>query len=471
VVGPPEAARRQGKDVVRRLILLVAVMGCAQIGAPPGGPEDRSAPHLLRISPDTNAVNARPKSVELRFDEIINERPSRGSGDLSSLFLISPRRGRIDVNWHRSRIEIRPRRGWQPNTTYIVTQLPGVADLRGNADSLEHKYVFSTGPTRVPSLIRGQVFDWAAGKAASKAYVEAVRLPDSLTYSEYADSLGRFTIHYVPPGRYLLRAFIDANSNRTLDRRELFDSATITLGDSVAREMLAFVHDSVGAGIAQVDVRDSVTLRTTFDRPLQPRVPVTAAQFSLKASDSSVVPITSVTLGSVFEKAQADSARAKAVQDSIAAARRADSLARANPQPAPTPRPAPPAAPPGRRPAAARDTTPPPKPSAPIPETYAIIKLGRPLAPVTSYRLHADSLHSLMGIARSSDRLFSTPRPTPKDTTRSARDSARRDSTRRDTTRSPRGTGRPPAPPRRPPGQPGAAAQMLDDLFAPARRR
>jgi hypothetical protein len=300
---------------------------------------------------------------------------------------------------------------------------------------------------------------------AAKAYVEAVHLPDSLTYSEYADSLGRFTIHYVPPGRYLLRAVIDANSNRVLDRRELFDSATITLGDSVTRELLAFVHDSVGAGIAQVDVRDSVTLRTTFDRPLQPRVPVTLAQFSLKASDSSVVPITSVTLGSVFEKAQADSARAKAVADSVAAARRADSAARANPQPTPAPRPAaPPAAPPGRRPAA-RDTTPPPKPSQPIPETYAIIKLGKPLAPVTSYRLRADSLRSLMGIARTSDRVFSTPRPTPKDTTR-----ARRDSTRRDTTRAPRDTGKPPAPPRKPPDQTNLSLRLVRGLFTPVRR-
>jgi hypothetical protein len=450
---------------VRRLILLLGVAGCAQLGSPPGGPEDRKPPHLLRISPDTNALNARPKAVELRFDEIINERPTRGGTDLSSLFLVSPRRGRVDVGWHRSRIEIKPRRGWQPNTTYIITQLPGISDLRGNADSADHRYIFTTGPERVPSLIRGQVFDWTTGRVAAKAYVEAVHLPDSLTYSEYADSLGRFTIHYLPPGRYLLRAVIDANSNRVLDRRELFDSATITLGDSVTRELLAFVHDSVGAGIAQVDVRDSVTLRTTFDRPLQPRVPVTLAQFSLKASDSSVVPITSVTLGSVFEKAQADSARAKAVADSVAAARRADSAARANPQPTPAPRPAaPPAAPPGRRPAA-RDTTPPPKPSQPIPETYAIIKLGKPLAPVTSYRLRADSLRSLMGIARTSDRVFSTPRPTPKDTTR-----ARRDSTRRDTTRAPRDTGKPPAPPRKPPDQTNLSLRLVRGLFTPVRR-
>jgi hypothetical protein len=434
---------------VRRLILLVAVAGCAQLGSPPGGPEDRNPPHLLRISPDTNAVNARPKGVQLYFDEIINERPARGGQDLAALFLVSPRRGRVDVRWHRSRIEIRPRRGWQANTTYTITQLAGVSDLRGNADTGQHQYIFSTGASRAPTLIRGQVFDWVAGRAAPKAYVEAIQLPDSLTYGEYADSLGRFTIRYVPPGRYLLRAIIDANTNRALDRRELFDSATVTLGDSINREMLAFIHDSAGPGIAEVQVRDSVTLRVTFDRPLRPRIPVTAAQFSLKAGDSTVVPIASFALGTAFEKQEADSARAKAVQDSIAAARQADSIRRANPRPAPPPA----AAPPARRPGAARDTTPPPRPSQPPPETYAIIKLGRPLAPNASYRLRAEGLQSLMGVLRSSDRVFTTERPRPpRDTTKPP---PRPDSTR------------PPVPTRRPPGRDDfSALRIVRELFS-----
>ena len=437
---------------MRKLILLVTVLGCAQLGSPPGGPEDHAAPHLLRISPDTNALNARPKSVQLQFDEIINERPARGGDNLSAVFLISPQRGRVDVKWHRSRIEIRPRRGWMANTTYVITQLAGVADLRGNSDSVPHQYIFSTGPTRAASLIRGEVFDWATGQPAPKAYVEAIHLPDSLTYGEYADSLGRFVVRYLPPGRYLVRGIIDANNNRVLDRRELFDTTTIALTDSASHEMLAFVHDSIGAGLAEVEVRDSVTLRGRFDRPLRPGVPVPATRFSLRAADSSVVPIVSVTMGSVFEKLQSDSAKAKEVADSIARARQADSIARANPR---APRPAPtPASPPARRPGSARDTIPRPKMSAPIPETYAIIKLGRALTPATTYRLRADSLRSLMNIPRTSDRVFIAPRHT--DSTRAPGDSARRpDSTRR------------PPPARRPPEHDDLSLRFVRELFAP----
>jgi len=437
---------------VRKLILLVTVLGCAQLGSPPGGPDDHAAPHLLRISPDTNALNARPKSVQLQFDEIINERPARGGDNLSGVFLISPQRGRVDVKWHRSRIEIRPRRGWMANTTYVITQLAGVADLRGNSDSVQHQYIFSTGPTRAASLIRGEVFDWATGQPAPKAYIEAIHLPDSLTYGEYADSLGRFVVRYLPPGRYLVRGIIDANNNRVLDRRELFDTTTVALTDSASHEMLAFVHDSIGAGLAEVEVRDSVTIRSRFDRPLRPGVPVPATRFSLRAADSSVVPIVSVTMGTAFEKLQADSAKAKEVADSIARARQADSIARANPR---APRPAPtPAGPPARRPGSARDTIPRPKMSAPIPETYAIIKLGRGLKPATTYRLRADSLRSLMDIPRTSDRVFIAPRHT--DSTRAPGDSARRpDSTRR------------PPPARRPPERGELSLRFMRELFTP----
>lgn len=434
---------------MRRLILLLAVTGCAQLGAPPGGPEDHAAPHLLRVSPDTNAVNARPRSIQLQFDEIINERPSGGGGDLGSLFLLSPRRGRVDVRWHRSRIEVRPRRGWLPNTTYTLTQLRGITDLRGNRDSAEYQYVFTTGPTRAPSVIQGRVFDWVAARVAPRAYVEAVRLPDSLTYAAFADSVGRVTFRYLQPGRYLLRAVVDANNNRVIDRRELFDSASVAVTDSVDHELLAFVHDSVGPGIQSVDLRDSLHLRVTFDRPLSPRRAVEQRQFVLKAADSSVVEIASVLVGSAFEKAEADSARARAVRDSVRQAQVADSIRRANPNAAPPAR-LPPAAPARPLGAPADTTTPPPKPSAPIPETFAMVRLTRPLTPATSFRLRADSLLSLMGIYRSSDRVFISPRPAAADTTR------------------PRVPGDTTGSPRRPPGT-ERANRMIQSLFAPRR--
>ena len=92
--------------------------------------------------------------------------------------------------------------------------------------------------------------------------------------------------------------------------------------------------------------------------------------------------------------------------------------------------------------------------TAAVPETYAIIKLGRSLTPATTYRLRADSLRSLMNIPRTSDRVFIAPRHV--DSTRARGDSARRpDSTRR------------PPPARRPPEHDELSLRFVRELFAP----
>jgi Big-like domain-containing protein len=436
--------------LVRHIGLLAAaaaLAGCASPGAPPGGPEDREAPVLVSVSPDTNRTGVKPGALELRFDEVINERP-RGAQSLDEMFLISPRDGTPRVSWHRSRLSVQPRRGWRANTTYVVTMLPGISDLRNNADSAPRTFVFSTGPTLATGQISGIVFDWVAAKTAPGAFIEAISLPDSVRYVTVADTGARFTVGHMPPGKYLLRATVDQNKNRELDPRELFDSATVTLADSVRREMLAFTHDTIGPGIATVTVRDSLTLRVQFDRPLDTAFVVTPARFTLKGTDSAAVRITGALSAPAVDSIEADSVRRKAVQDSIArlasadSARRADSVQAARQgqlvqrQPARAP---------AARPVA--DTTkraPPAKPSVRSPFNEVVLRLAAPLRASSTYRLQADSIRSLLHHARTSSRQFTTPKPAPVDTTRTRGDSAR---TRTDTVRVP-GRGAPP--PRRP---------------------
>jgi hypothetical protein len=421
---------------VRRLILALLIVGCASAGTPPGGPPDIAPPKLLQVRPDTNAVNVRARSVELRYDEVVNERVS-GATSLSQLFVVSPNDGEPRVSWHRSRLVIAPRKPFRPNVTYTITQLPGMSDLRNNVDSTSHTYVFSTGPAIARTRIAGIVFDWITGKAAPRALIQAIVPTDSTTYVTYADTAGRFIVPHLTPGKYVLRAIIDANRNRALDPREVFDSATITVGDSTFHEMLAFVHDTIGPLITTVTPRDSMTLRVAFDKALAPTLQVNAAMFAVKGRDSTDVPIAAAVLGPAFDKLVADSVRAKQVQDSIAQARSADSARRADSARAPqTPRAAPPPAP---RRAAADTTPPPPKPSLPSPATEVVIRLSRPLAASASYRVRATGMRNLMGRERTSERVFTTPKPPPKpDSTRIRRDTAgvRRDtSTRADSVR------------------------------------
>ena len=416
---------------MRRLTILlfaVAAWSCASPGTPPGGPEDFDGPNILRVRPDTNAVNVRAGGVTFQFDEVVGERP-QGAADLASLFLISPSQGRPGVSWRRTQISVSPPGGFRPNTTYSVTMLPGLSDLEGNVDSLGRTLVFSTGPTIARGHVRGVVFDWLAEKPAPRAFIEAFPVPtarDSARYVAVADSFGRFDLANVPPGKYLLRASIDQNKNRLLDPRELYDSATVTLTDSLRREMLTFVRDTLGPGIQNVAITDSLTLRVTMDHALDTTLVISPALFTIKQADSTAVDVKSALSLRDSDKAKEASARAKVVEDSIRAAFRADSARAADSTtkgnvrtpPGQARRTAPP--PPRREVENAvnrllgRDTVGkevPPKPSVRAPITDIVVILDTPLKPGTSYRIRAVDMRSLLGRRRSSDRVITTPKP------------------------------------------------------------
>ncbi len=417
---------------MRRLTLLLLVAACASPGLPPGAPPDSTAPRLLKVTPDSGVVNARVGGVQFLFSEVVSERP-QGATDLSEMFLISPYDGEPRVSWKKTRIEVAPREGIRNNTTYVVRMLPGISDLRGNDDSVGRTIIFSTGDRIASGVIRGIVFDWAGQRPSPRAFISATSLPDSIAYAAVSDSVGTFVVRAVPPGRYLLRAIVDENRNRLLDPRELFDTATITLTDSNMREMLAIVRDTLGPGIATINRVDSLTLRVIFDRGLDSTQRLTLAGVSLKAQDSSIVPLQGLVMGRAFDRQREDSVRLKATEDSVRRSVQQDSIRRADSVRAAAAgrplgrRPVTPA--PGVQPARpARDSArrEPPKPSLLPPETDVVLRLTRPLRPGTAYRLKATNVRSFLGFRRTSERQFQVPRAEPRDTTR-------RDTTRRDT--------------------------------------
>jgi hypothetical protein len=374
---------RRGRTTLAALLTLAA---CAQTGTLPGGPEDPLPPALVGIAPDTGATNVTPDHVVFRFDEVVSERPGGSSSrGLADLFIISPEAGETTVEWGREEVRVSPRRGWRENTTYTVTLLPGMSDLRRNVSREGASVVFSTGPSIAGGSIAGRLFDWVAGRPVAgriEAYAPGDTVDaDTTLWVAAADSSGRFALANVPAGSYIVRGFVDQTPNRRLDRSEAWDSTLVSLTDSARIELLAFVHDSAGPGISSVEVRDSVTLRVTLDRPMLPELPIPPGVFSLRAADSSEVPVAGVLTARVA--------------DSLDAAARPPDTTAARPR-----------ATPPRATAAA--------PSRPSPPTVLVVRLGRPVVPGTEYRLHAE-LRGLLGTMRGSDYRFTPPAPTEAD--------------------------------------------------------
>ena len=386
------------------IALVVVLTACASAAPPPGGPEDKEPPKLVRVTPDTNALNFQDKVVTFQFSETINDRGT-GPQDVSAYFLVSPSDGAPRVSWHRSRIDVQPRREFRPNTAYTVTLLPGLTDLSNNTMKTGAKVTFSTGPVMPTLNITGIAFDWMGERPAALAWIEAIT-PDSIVYLAQADSGGKFTIGPLVQGTYLVRAIMDANNNHALDRNESFDSLRVSAPIPGPIELLAAARDTLAPGISTVERADSVTLTVTFDRPLDPAQALEASAFRLVAADSSEVPIIKVSNPRMVKAEQEEVIRVRA--DS---ARRADSVAGKPPRAVTPP---PPAATGGKAP-----PPPPPKPSRPAPFTTLTLKVGRTLANNADFRLSAKGLRSLTGLTRTSERRFTTPKPPPvkKDST------------------------------------------------------
>lgn len=404
-------------------------VACASAGAPPGGPEDHEPPEIVRVTPDSGATNAQVRAVEFQFDEVVSDRPSTSQAGVSGLFLISPRNGGTRASWRRSKITVRPERGFRENTAYKITLLPGLADLRGNVRREQSTVVFATGPYFPQFSILGRVFDWAAMRPAPGAYVEAISRNDtSIVYLGVADSSGSFDVGPLPGGPYLVRGIIDQNRSFGLDRNEKWDSVTVVITDRrPALELKAIERDTVPPLIDGVTVIDSMTLRVTFDKPLDPSMQLQPSLVRIQRSDSSQIEVARVEWLAAFDRVR--QARDSAVRadslavvarraDSIAAARRADSGLAPLPPRAPATQ-----APPVLTPGGARAAPPAPRPNAPPPDRGIVVTISPPasFSVGSTYRVTTRGIRNLLGKSDERSRQFTVPqppRPAPTDTTR-----------------------------------------------------
>jgi len=410
----------------------VVTWGCASQGLPPGGPPDKSPPVLVKVTPDSGALRVGLRqTVTFQFDEVVGERTKSGVA-LDQGVVVSPSDGPVSVDWHRTYITIRNKKGWRPDLAYTVTILSGLMDLNGNAIRKPLQTVFSTGTVIPHGEVRGVAFDWAAQQIVSGARVEAMIGNDTaLKFLAVADSTGRFVLATLPAGTLKLRAYVDQNQNRVLDPRELWDSSSVALTDSARREFYMFAHDSIGPSLSDVSAIDSMTLRVRFDRPVSPGAPLDIAQFSLKVKDSTKTDSVPILLKRISSAARFDTlqqtrklfvldstmradtseAGRKAVQrqDSLKRAAAIDSISRAQDAAA----------------NASRHGIVPkvenPKPSRPAPLSEFILELAQPLPYDMFATLSAKDVLGLTGHTHKPPRVkqfvLRKPKPPAKDST------------------------------------------------------
>lgn len=416
--------------VLPSLIITLALLAvaCAKIEPPPGGPPDNVPPKLVSVRPESTAIYPDfHGAMEFRFDEVIFEGNSGnqglGTGDLERLVILSPTTSVPKVSWKRDAIAVEPREGWKPNRVYRIELLPGVFDLRRNRLDSGTVVTFSTGAPLPDGRLTGTIVDWAGGRLATAALVEAILLPDSLPYRALTDSSGAFDLGPIPKGQYLLYSAIDQNRNFRREFREAWDSVRVsTDSGGPATVLWLAVRDTVGPRITTAAPADSTGGEITFNGPLDPYQHFDSSNVKVivATADSTVIPVLTLlpkALDDSLQQAarrQADTAQADTTKKTPADSAREEAVERLKP--------------PRGQDTVSRAIL---KQRPPLSDRL-VFRVGRVLQPDSKYVVQVFGIRNVNGVAADSRQLLNIPArpPPPADTLKPATpDSTARDST------------------------------------------
>jgi uncharacterized protein (DUF2141 family) len=214
---------------------VVYTSGCAQIGAPSGGPRDSIGPVLVKATPELRTTNFSGNKIILTFDEYIEVKESQKNVLVSPLQTNNP-----NVNYNLKTVTIRLKDTLKPNTTYSIQFGNAIVDVNESNILKDFTYVFSTGNTIDSMSLSGKVILAESGKVDSTINVLLYKnLNDSAVQKLKPDYIARlngdgvFKFDYLPKGSFRIYALNDKDGNKYY---------------SQPTEIFAFTNDAVSTG-------------------------------------------------------------------------------------------------------------------------------------------------------------------------------------------------------------------------------
>jgi hypothetical protein len=256
----------------------ILFLSCAKQGFPPGGPEDRTPPSVVRTIPSPNQTGVDPRiQVTIRFSEAVKSKAS------SDAVFISPYQGdNVKFKWRGGRLNILFLKPLREKCTYVVTLGTGIQDYRNNSLASSYTLAFSTGDVLDEGEMSGRVYSASTGTGLDVwAYKcngttdpdPTQREPD---YIVQCDEKGTFRFSNVEPVRYRLFAVRDRASDRIYQPgedeigvpcRDAMPSPDGTLkADSCFFKMIR--EETGPPSLIKVTARDRNHLALRFDRML-----------------------------------------------------------------------------------------------------------------------------------------------------------------------------------------------------------
>ncbi|HEY3295957.1 MAG TPA: Ig-like domain-containing protein [bacterium] len=195
------------------LLTMLLALSCARIGAPPGGPEDKTGPRVVSSFPVPDTTNVPRKLVaRLVFSKPVNHKSVE-----AALYMSPDPRQRLRYHWHGNTLDLIYLDSLLENRTYVISMGSQAKDTRGNPAGTTTTVAFSTGSR----IDRGSVDGWVSDVAAPQAvsvwayHLRGDTVPnpisDEADYRLQVGSDSRFHFGYLREGRYRVFAVNDRN--------------------------------------------------------------------------------------------------------------------------------------------------------------------------------------------------------------------------------------------------------------------
>ncbi len=206
------------------LLLLCLAQGCANIVPPSGGKKDEAPPQLLSVTPPDSQLHAKPRKLELRFDEYIVLSDAAKEIQISPILPIPP----VVIVANKKVTVTLPDTILLDSTTYRISFGKAIQDLHENNPFTGYHYLFSTGSYFDSLWLEGRVLQARTGMPDTGAYVllYAATVSDSTVvrekplYAGRVDATGQFRIEGLPPRSFRVYALHDKNDNLRYDGDE-----------------------------------------------------------------------------------------------------------------------------------------------------------------------------------------------------------------------------------------------------------
>lgn len=277
-----------------------ALVSCAHIEAPSGGPEDRSAPRVVASFPDSGAVRVPlVDSLSLTFNE------SMSRNTVESAFALSPPIGLRARRWRGNRWILELEHPLESNRTYVASLATSAVDRHKNALSAPWSFGFSTGDTLDDGQAEGKIIGSRYPAKGLSLFVWPWRetLPDTTKQGYPPEPLrvgqarddGAFRLDFLPRGRPLrLAAFYDRDKDQRHDPDVDFwaflpDPVVVSDTSRGLRDITLYLAAADEPGTVSGSLADSVCVKSSARKTLKAaRAERDSLRTFLRAAEGSV---------------------------------------------------------------------------------------------------------------------------------------------------------------------------------------